>query len=271
MRVAFACWPAPAHLYPLVPLAWALRSAGHEVTLVSHPDIAAEAVACGLPFKSLCSQDEIPPLKGPAAEFPAAREAVQRITEALKIPDDDLGRWGITTTGFIPSMWEFIPYGGSPRDPMPVMDNMVAFFRAWRPDLVIWDPCMPGAAVAARAAGAQQARIYGTDYMGWCQDTYTRLVSQPGAAQVPSPLGETVRGMAEKYDVEVDHDILYGQWTVDMIPPGLNFPVNTRKTLMRWVPFTGQTAMPDWLYPVPERPRVALSLGASIRKYVKTN
>jgi glycosyltransferase len=167
-------------------------------------------------------------------------------------------------------MWDFIPYG-SPDAPMPAMDNLVAFFRQWGPDLVLWDPCIPGAAVAARVVGASQARIYGTDYMGWFQQTHKQLVSRPGAPKVPSPLAETVRGMAERYGVDVDDDILFGQWTVDMMPPGMNFPVDTRKIPMRWVPFNAPQAMPDWLYPVPERPRVAISLGMSIRTYLKAD
>jgi glycosyltransferase len=270
MRVAFVIWPASAHLFPLVNLAWAFRSAGHEVTFVSHPSISAEVTSCGLPFMPLGRAGEVPPPKGPALEAPEARAAVEEITQALGVPDEDRDRWNITSHGFIPSMWDFIPYGASPSEPMPLMDNMVAFFRNWRPDLVLWDPCMPGAAVAARAAGTMQARIYGTDYMGWFQDTYTRLVSLPGAPKVPSPLAETVRGMAEKYDVTVDHDILYGQFTVEMMPPGMDFPVDTRKLRMRWVPFNAPTdSMPDWLYPVPDRPRVALSLGVSIRSFLK--
>jgi glycosyltransferase len=270
MRIAFAFWPAPAHLYPLVTLAWAARAAGHEVALVSHPLIADAATATGLPFRPLCGND-VPPPKGPAVEFPEARAKVEAISEALNVPDEALDAWNIVSYGFIPSMWDFIPYGASPDEPMPLMDNMVTFFRQWRPDLVLWDPTMPGAAVAARAAGAQQARIYGTDYMGWFQDLYAKLVSQPGVPKVPSPLAETVRGMAEKYEVEVDHDILFGQWTVDMMPPGINFATSARKIPMRWVPYTSPIPMPDWLYPVPERPRVALSLGMSIRSFLKAD
>jgi glycosyltransferase len=270
MRVAFVLWPAPAHLFPLVNLAWACRSAGHEVTFLSHPSIAAEVTSCGLPFMPLCQPGEIPPPKGPALEAPESRAAVEEITKALDVPDEDRDRWNITTTGFIPSMWDFIPYAASPSEPMPLMDNMVTFFKHWHPDLVLWDPCMPGAAVAARAAGARQARIYGTDYMGWFQDTYARLVSLPGAPKVPSPLAETVRGMAERYDVPVDHDTLYGQFTVGMMPPGMDFEVDTSKLRMRWVPFNAPSeSMPDWLYPVPDRPRVALSLGMSIRAFLK--
>jgi UDP:flavonoid glycosyltransferase YjiC (YdhE family) len=271
MRVALALWPASAHLYPFVPLAWALRAAGHEVVILSHPSIGAEASACGLPFTALCTEAEMPPPTGPAAPWPEAREAVQQITRALQVPSDELGRWTLVSQGFLASTWDFTPYGGSPSDPLPAMDNMVAFFRQWHPDLVVWDPCMPGAAVAARAVGAKQARLYGTDYFGWFLDTYAKLTSHPGAPQVPNPVAETVRPMAERYDVEVDRDLLYGQWTIDMVPPGMNFPVNTRKIPMRWIPYTGQTPMADWLYPIPERPRIALCFSASLRAFLKLN
>jgi UDP:flavonoid glycosyltransferase YjiC (YdhE family) len=37
------------HFWPLVPLAWALRAAGHDVRVASLPHIAAEVAAAGLP------------------------------------------------------------------------------------------------------------------------------------------------------------------------------------------------------------------------------
>jgi hypothetical protein len=268
MRVAFALWPAPAHLYPFVPLAWALRSAGHDVTFLSHPCLAPTVTASGLPFTPMCSEAEMPPPQGPAANWPEARKEVSRITEALNVPPESAMNWGTVAHGFLPSMWDFNPYQGSPADPLPAMDGTVRFFRHWRPDLVIWDPCMPGAAVAARAAGARQARQSGTDYNGWFLDTFDRLAAAPDVPSVPNPFVETIRAMAERYDVPIDHETLYGQWTIDVMPKGLNFPVNTRKMPMRWIPHTAQTAMPEWLYPVPDRPRVALSLGLSVRVYV---
>ncbi|MEU8261681.1 nucleotide disphospho-sugar-binding domain-containing protein [Micromonospora sp. NPDC048999] len=270
MRVAFALWPAPAHLYPFVPLAWALRNAGHEVVFVSHPDLAETVAASGLPFASMYGEAEAPPPQGPAADFPAAREEMFRINQMLPIPKEDKLAWDTVSYGFLPSMWEFCPFQASPEDPMPAMDGMVTFFRRWKPDLVIWDPCMPGAAVAARAAGARQARQSGTDYNGWYLDTFSRLTSGPDAPDLPNPFAETVRGMAEKYGVNVDHDILYGEWTIDVMPKGMNYSVDTLRLPMRWIPYSEQVAMPNWLYPVPERPRVALSLGLSVRTYLKT-
>ncbi|MEU3908904.1 hypothetical protein AB0F20_34740, partial [Streptomyces goshikiensis] len=41
MRILFTTWAAPSHLFPLVPLAWAARVAGHEV-LLAVADAAAE-------------------------------------------------------------------------------------------------------------------------------------------------------------------------------------------------------------------------------------
>jgi hypothetical protein len=269
MRVAFALWPAPAHLYPFVPLAWAFRAAGHEVMFLSHPSLGATVVASGLPFTPMCSEAEMPVPVGPAAEWPRAREEVDRITAALDIPEEDAGRWSTVADGFLPSMWDFTPFQGSPDDPIPAMDGMLAFFRRWKPDLVVWDPCVPGTAVVARAVGAAQARMSGTDFNGWFLDTFTRLTSGPGAPQVPNPFAETVRAAADKYGVPVDHDTLYGEWTIDHVPSGMNFPVDTRRIAIRWIPYAAPAVTPEWLY-ASERPRVAVSLGMSVRQYLAT-
>ncbi|MBD0744513.1 nucleotide disphospho-sugar-binding domain-containing protein [Streptomyces sp. CBMA152] len=47
MRVLFVSYPAIGHVFPTVPLAWALRSAGHEVLVASAGD-ALEAANAGL-------------------------------------------------------------------------------------------------------------------------------------------------------------------------------------------------------------------------------
>jgi glycosyltransferase len=267
MRVAFALWPTPAHLYPFVPLAWALRAAGHEVTFLSHPSIGDAVIESGLPFTPMCDEAQVPVPVGPAAPWPEEREEMSRITGALNVPEEDRNAWNTVIYGFVPSMWDFTPYGASADTPMPAMDGMMAFFRHWKPDLVIWDPCVPGAAVAARAVGATQMRLSGTDFNGWFLDTFTRLTSGEQAPPVPNPFAETVRGMADRYGVPVDHDTLYGEWTIDHVPSGMNFPVDTRRIPMRWIPYTAPVQMPAWLYPV-RRPRVTVSLGMSVRKYL---
>ncbi|MFD0475903.1 hypothetical protein ACFQ0B_52570 [Nonomuraea thailandensis] len=40
MRVMFTVFPAPAHFLPVVPYAWALQAAGHQVCVAAPPGIA---------------------------------------------------------------------------------------------------------------------------------------------------------------------------------------------------------------------------------------
>ncbi len=48
MRVLFLTTPVPSHFTTMVPLAWALRGAGHEVLVAGQPDITPAATAAGL-------------------------------------------------------------------------------------------------------------------------------------------------------------------------------------------------------------------------------
>lgn len=271
MRVAFVIWPAPAHIYPQVPLAWALRTAGHEVSIISHPCIGQTVTASGLPFMPFCDEREMAPPAGPGGAWTEERAELNAITESLKIPPKDFPIWSAFIHAFVPSSWDFTPYRGSPGDPLPAMDGLVTFFRQWRPDLVVWDPCLPGAAVAARVCGARHARFQAPDFNGWCLDTFTRLTTGPDAPRLDNPLAETVRAMAERYGVPVDHETLYGQRTFEAVPAGMALPVDTEKIPIRVVAHAAQAPMPDWLYPVPQRPRVALTLGASVRAFLSVD
>ena len=49
MRVLVTSWGWRSHFYPLVPLAWALRSAGHEVLVASQPAMIEVITGAGLP------------------------------------------------------------------------------------------------------------------------------------------------------------------------------------------------------------------------------
>jgi glycosyltransferase len=49
VRILFTVFGTKPHLYPLVPLGWAFRAAGHEVRLASTPSWAADLAYTGLP------------------------------------------------------------------------------------------------------------------------------------------------------------------------------------------------------------------------------
>ena len=49
MRVLFSSSPGLGHLFPMIPLAWALRTGGHDVLVASTGDVVERAVQAGLP------------------------------------------------------------------------------------------------------------------------------------------------------------------------------------------------------------------------------
>src|SRR5882672_3242470 len=49
VRVLLTTCPMTGHFWPMVPLGWALRSAGHEVAVASLPNLTVEVVGSGLP------------------------------------------------------------------------------------------------------------------------------------------------------------------------------------------------------------------------------
>ncbi|MCR6483493.1 DUF1205 domain-containing protein [Amycolatopsis sp. OK19-0408] len=272
MRVAFVIWPAPAHLYPLVPLAWALKAAGHEVCVASHPAIAAEVASMGLTPVSVCDADSMPGLVGPGGAYEEERADLARITEGLGLAPDhpDREHWDVLTQYYVPSMWDFLPYRGSADDPMPAMDGLVSFTRTWRPDLVLWDPTVPGAAVAARVSGAAHARWWTAPDV-FCKgidliDAHDNATDGP---PLDNPLAESVRPLAERYGVTVDRELLLGQWTVNPQPATFGPEVSAHTQSVRWIPHSRQEAMPEWLYRAPDRPRVAISLGLSERSFME--
>lgn len=54
MRVLFVTNPAEGHFYPMVPLAWALRSAGADVLVTAPEAFAGEVIGAGLPVRANC-------------------------------------------------------------------------------------------------------------------------------------------------------------------------------------------------------------------------
>lgn len=272
MRVVFVMWPAAAHLYPFVPLAWALKAAGHEVCVVSHAPIAESTASMGLTPVSWCDPNSMPVPMGPGRPYPEERAELARITEAMAFGPDDPDRehWDVLTQFYLPSMWDFIPFKGNPAEPMPAMDGLVEFARTWKPDLVLWDPCIPGAAVAARVSGAVHARWWtAPDVFCRSMDRFAEVIGGPGTPAVENPLVETVRPLAERYGVEIDNELLYGQWTVNQQPPAVGPKVSAQTLAMRWIPHAQQELMPDWMYQAPARPRIAVSLGLSERMFME--
>lgn len=272
MRVLLTTWPAVAHLYPAVPLAWALRSAGHEVRVIVHPSVTGDVNAAGLTAVSLGDAARLPePLGASRPLHPETAVQMKELTAALDLTGHQAYLWRYYRDFMLPAVRDFQPETARADEPQPAVDALVAHCRSWRPDLVLWDPTMPAAAVAARVSGAAHARLlWGPDYFAWAGEQYTRCHAERGAQPAaPEPMTASVRPMAERYGLPVEDDLRYGQWTISQLPDRLRLPTAQRTVAMRWVPYTGRGLLPEWLYEPPERPRVALTLGASIRAWAQ--
>ncbi|MFJ5544849.1 nucleotide disphospho-sugar-binding domain-containing protein [Micromonospora chalcea] len=129
MRVLFMPGPAIGHAFPLVPLGWAFRAAGHEVVFVTAGDALAVARA-GLPVL-----DAVPGRTTSDMQAQFIRD-VPRLFEPIGA--DPIGE-----------MEERKPYIVSAWDPF--VDAHVALGEWVQPDLVVYDPIFAvGPVVAAR-------------------------------------------------------------------------------------------------------------------------
>lgn len=277
MRVLFTVFPSTAHFLPIVPYAWALQSAGHEVCVASAPGVAtgvavsefqASVTAAGLTAVS-CGEPELLSVHDAGYEdyeslLPTMGES-DAYAAALGIAGDERHFWDVFYHFTLLTIRNYHP-------PKPRQDvqAVVDFARRWQPDLVLWDPWFPCGAVAARAAGAAHARVLmAPDYTAWASERFASRRIEARDGLPANPLAETMRPLADLYGFEVDDELLLGQWTIDPLPPGMRLPSAATTISSRCVPFNGADVLPEWLYEKPSRPRLALSLGVSTRMFFK--
>ncbi|MGW6055042.1 activator-dependent family glycosyltransferase [Streptomyces sp. NPDC055189] len=265
MRVLFTIMPAASHLQPTVPLAWALQSAGHEVCVASHPDMNDVITSAGLTAVSLGQAEDLGALMRGAGD----NLMLEEITEALRIDPQDLNFRNALRHYQLAAFSLYYP--GKPHAPgyRPFADDLVEFARAWRPDLVLWDPLSFPGPLAARACGAVHGRLqYGLDYTAWARQRFAELATAAGRPAGEDPMADAMRPELDRLGEEFDEELVQGQFTVDVVPPRMRLPLDLTCVPMRRVPYDGAHMYPQWLHERPERPRVCLTLGLSTRKFL---
>ncbi|MEV2250799.1 nucleotide disphospho-sugar-binding domain-containing protein [Streptomyces sp. NPDC050147] len=257
MRVLFVPLAAPSHITLMVPLAWALQTAGHEVRFAVPPNHVDTVLRTGLmavPF-------------GVDVDLGDSEEAM---------PEDEAPEWerlaGLDTDGSYRD--------GQIRDQVlgaiaaycavdllePTMDELVALARAWEPDLVVWDNVAFHGSVAARAAGAASARsLVGVDHVTRMRRVF---LSREGAAAEEDAVAGLLADRLDRYGATFDEAVLVGDWTVNPLPEAVPAPSGLACLSVRQLPFTHLEALPDWLTgkrAATDPPRVCLTLGRSVR------
>jgi|GEM_PF-1980376 len=265
MRVLLTVQPSHAHLWPITPLAWALQSAGHEVRVATHACFTKSVLAAGLTPVVLGKPGDLELRMRPDAKAPASPEDIGRYADALGLNAEEREHWIIFYQWLLTALSDYV------RPDLTEASDLIDFAREWQPDLIIWDPTMAAAPLAARVSGAAHARfLMALDYPGWCFDRLAQNTEQLIAAGLhPNPQIELVQPIADKYGITLDDEMLFGQWSIDPMPLGMGLATSGTKLPVRYVPYSGAEDFPTWLYQRPERPRVALTLGESVRRFIK--
>ncbi|WDZ83471.1 activator-dependent family glycosyltransferase [Micromonospora cathayae] len=257
MRILFVTNPFRSHLYMQVPLAWALRTAGHEVYVAGPPDVADDIVRTGLAGIAIGESLRLEEMMAQAVPVEDPRgPADPRGQRTGRSVQSDYG-WGDPHV-------EYDDYVSGVRQvffPDSTTDDLVAFARSWRPDLVIADPTAFPAVVAARAVGAAHARmLFATD-----RTVQLRQACRPGFDTAGDPLRDWLEPIMRRYGQEFDEAATLGQWTISPMPTWIWQPAGAHYLPMRNVPFNGPSATPRWVFEPPTRRRICITLGISHR------
>src|SRR5262245_2919305 len=120
MRVMFTSWAWTSHFYPMVPLAWATRMAGHDILVAGPPALVPTVLSAGLPAMAVGTDYDMTPIMkrfaGPHSPLdPRAVEAQRRRRRGGPI----------NVFGLICDT---------------MLDGLLSAARRWAPDVIVHDP-----------------------------------------------------------------------------------------------------------------------------------
>jgi UDP:flavonoid glycosyltransferase YjiC (YdhE family) len=243
VRLLFTVYGSRPHLYPLVPLGWAFRAAGHEVRVASPPHWTRDVAATGLPAVTVGGSPRV------------SREVRDELASAMFRQDRPWPTdWAVHPTRLDQDKLAYLRLAGrymiAAADGM--VDELVDFARDWKPHAVVYDSFSYAGPVAAAAVGAAAVRhLSGTD-------SAQRLELDPVGTE---PLPEYA-GMFSRFGLDVPTE---ASATVEPTPPSMRLARRApRQFDMRYVPFNGPGTAPDDLHGPRRRPRVCVTWGQTL-------
>ncbi|MFE9251666.1 nucleotide disphospho-sugar-binding domain-containing protein [Streptomyces sp. NPDC007088] len=230
MRVLVISTPVPTHLLPAVPLLWALRAAGHEVTVLGQPDVLEAVRTSGLVGIGVGAAFDVDAmlLKG----LPEDRRPLRARPRPAP---EHLGGYGRLWWAHADSL----------------LDRYTEVAKAHRPDLLLADPLEYCSLIIGARLGVPVV------HHRWTVDA----ISGPARAYARSRARERCESLG--LSTLPDPDLL-----LDPCPPSLRIPRDGTGTPIRYVPFNGGGEVPAWVRadrgPGAGRKRVAVSLGNTL-------
>ncbi|MEU4532072.1 activator-dependent family glycosyltransferase [Micromonospora ureilytica] len=268
MRILFTTFAARSHMHAQVPLAWALRAAGHEVCVASQPDLVEAITRSGLPAvglgEPLLLDENVVRLDDDAVGDDPHAVRMDTWPEFLDIAETEPGRLtddyvqGVFAA-YAPLIFRYFSY--------QLTDELVRYARWWRPDLIVWDTMTYAGPVAAMATGAAHARLlFGLDLVGWMRQHHLAALARRPRNGRDDPMAEWLDFALAEHGCAFAEEATVGQWTIDPVPPSLRLRSGLLSVPVRYVPYNGPSVVPAWVHERSARPRVCLTLGVSQRE-----
>ena len=213
MRALITTTPFLSHLWDVVPLGWALRSAGHDVRIAALPNLTEDIVATSL------------------TAMPAGP-----LFDTTLVPD-----WSGQEDSLVPFATTTARLAGL------LAHGLAGRLDRFRPDLVLHEPLDLAGSIIAQQAGVPAVHVS-------CGPPYA-----PRAVEALTKAAASIR-RRQGLPAEVPPPAL----VVDICPPSYQDPerrLAAPHQPMRFVPYNGPGAVPDWLREPARRPRVCVTMG----------
>jgi glycosyltransferase (activator-dependent family) len=258
VRVLIATYSEKTHFLGMVPMAWALVTAGHEVRVATQPESAGFFAGTGLTTVSVGSDHSLYQ-RHELAKLLGRQEADGFLDIGDQWPPQHTWeqlRWGFREV--VSWWWKVINE--------PMITELTEFCQWWRPDLVIWEPGTFAAAIAADACGAVHGRLlWSLDIFAQMRHRYLSLMRTQPPDEREDVLLQWLGSRAVAHGGTFSERLVTGDFTLDHLPPSLRLKpsLDLRHLSLRYIPYNGRAVLPQWLREPPGKPRVCLSLGTS--------
>ena len=247
MRVLLTPYVFPSHYYQMAGFAWACRTAGHEVRVAGPPaslGVVSKSGMLGVPV---------------GGNYDALAGGIDMVAKTAAL----MGKINVAAGEQLPPEIlkeiqenKLVPFVKLAED---MAEDLVAFTRWWRPDIVISDSLTYAAPLAADTVGAPVVRFL------WGLDVAWR-VALPGSgiSGDEDPRARWPRELTDlyaRYGAKPRSHI--GIRALDICPPSLQFPGVPDRMPARYVYYNGADVAPLWVLEPAERPRVCVTWGST--------